>query len=57
MKKDIESRACIENLVNTFYQKVKEDELIAFFFDEVAQLNWEKHLPKMYDFLGNGCFW
>jgi len=50
MKKDIENRADIENLVDTFYQKVKKDDLIAFFFDEVAQLNWEAHMPKMYDF-------
>ena len=50
MKKDIENRADIENLVNTFYQKVQKDDLIAFFFDKVAQLNWEAHLPKMYDF-------
>lgn len=50
MKKDLENRADIENMVNTFYQKVRKDELIAFFFDEVAQLNWETHMPKMYDF-------
>lgn len=50
MKKDIKNRVDIENMVNSFYQKVKKDDLIAFFFDEVAQLNWETHMPKMYDF-------
>ena len=49
-KADISSRNDIELLVNTFYQKVQKDDVIAHFFNEVAQVNWDKHLPKMYDF-------
>lgn len=50
MKSDIASRADIEILVNTFYRKVQKDELIAHFFNEVVQLDWNKHIPVMYSF-------
>ncbi len=50
MKKDIHSREDIELLVNSFYQKVQQDSLIGYIFTEVAKVNWEHHLPKMYDF-------
>ena len=47
---DIENRTDIEFLVNTFYKKVIKDDVIGFFFTEVVILNWEKHIPIMYDF-------
>lgn len=47
--KDIASIQDIQLLVNTFYDKVKTSE-IGFFFNEIAAVNWEKHLPKMYIF-------
>lgn len=50
MKKEISQRKDIELLVNTFYQKVQKDELIGYVFNEVMQVNWETHLPKMYNF-------
>lgn len=46
---DIKTTQDIQLLVNTFYNKVKTSE-IGFFFNEIAQVNWEKHLPKMYVF-------
>lgn len=46
---DIKSTQDIQLLVNTFYGKVKTSE-IGFFFNDVANVNWEKHLPKMYLF-------
>ncbi|MFM7023056.1 MAG: group III truncated hemoglobin [Flavobacteriales bacterium] len=49
-KHDIQTRTDIENLVNTFYRKVQQDDLIAHFFNEVVQLDWSKHIPVMYDF-------
>lgn len=49
MKKDILSRACIILLVNRFYSNVRANEAISYIF-EVAKVDWEKHLPKMYDF-------
>lgn len=48
--KQIESRADIEFLVNGFYAKVRADEVIGFFFNEIAKTDWDHHLPKMYDF-------
>lgn len=50
MKKDIESREDIELLVKTFYNRLLADDKINYFFNDVAQTNWETHFPKMYDF-------
>jgi len=46
---DITTTQDIQLLVNTFYDKVKTTE-IGFFFNDVVNVNWEKHLPKMYIF-------
>lgn len=50
IKKEIENREDIELLVNEFYAKVQKDELIGYIFEDVAKVNWQEHLPKMYDF-------
>ena len=47
---DIEKRQDIEKLVNSFYEKVLADSSISHFFIDVVPVNWEKHLPVMYDF-------
>ena len=49
-KPDIAGRAEIETLVNTFYDRVRGDEVLGFIFNEVAQTNWTAHLPKVYAF-------
>lgn len=56
-KKDIQNREDIMLLVNAFYEKIKSDPVIGYLFIEVAQVNWEKHLPKMYDFWENILFY
>ncbi len=48
--KKLESRQDIEKLVNLFYNKVRKDDVIGFFFNEVAKTDWNNHLPKMYAF-------
>lgn len=48
--KDIENRDDIMLLVNTFYDKVQKTDELNYFFNDIAQLDWEAHLPKMYDF-------
>lgn len=53
MKKDIETRAEIVLLVNTFYDKVLKDKQLEYIFQNVARVNWETHLPVMYDFWEN----
>jgi len=57
MKKDIESRADIELLVKSFYEKVKIDPVIGNIFTDIARVNWEKHLPVMFDFWENTIFY
>lgn len=56
MKKDIRNRADIEQMVNLFYEKVRKDPLIGYIFNDVAKVNWEKHLPVMYNFWDNAIF-
>ena len=50
MKNDMKGREDIELLVNSFYLKVRSDEVIGYLFNEVARVNWDHHLPVMYDF-------
>lgn len=45
--KDIVSREEVKVLVNSFYEKVKKDELLAPSF---AHVDWPHHLPIMYNF-------
>lgn len=56
MKYDIQSVNDIKKLVDTFYDKVKSDNCIGFFFSDVIKVNWDKHLPIMYDFWENILF-
>lgn len=48
--KDIENRKDIETLIDNFYKKVIKDEKIGEFFTKVVVLDWEKHIPVMYNF-------
>lgn len=48
--KDIANRHDIELLVNSFYDKIRQDPTIGFFFNTLMKVNWDTHLPKMYDF-------
>ena len=57
IKRDIKTRADIKLLVLTFYDKVKPDPLIGPIFTSVFKVNWEKHLPTMFDFWDNALFY
>lgn len=57
MKIDIKGRADIELLVDEFYKKVQQDETIGYIFSDIAKVNWQKHLPVMYDFFENMLFY
>lgn len=48
--KALDTRTDIELLVNEFYAKVRQDDFIGPIFDEVAQVDWETHLPKITNF-------
>lgn len=56
MKADIRNKVDIALLVDAFYLKIKTDKTIGYLFTEVAMVNWEKHLPIMYDFWDNILF-
>ncbi|MET0464522.1 MAG: group III truncated hemoglobin [Chitinophagaceae bacterium] len=49
-KHDIESRDDIVIMVNTFYERVRQDELIGPVFESRINDNWEPHLATMHDF-------
>ena len=49
MKKPIENREDIKLLVTTFYDKIRADEEIGFYFNETIT-DWEEHLEKLTNF-------
>lgn len=54
--KDLFSREDVVLLVDTFYDKVVKDETIGYIFNDVAQVDWALHKPKMYDFWETSLF-
>ena len=46
---DIQSPTDIRLLVNYFYNKARQDELLSPIFDHAIS-DWEQHLPTMYQF-------
>ncbi len=49
-KSDIINLSDIQVLVDTFYGKVRQDELLKAIFEDVIQDRWPEHLAKMYRF-------
>ncbi|HYG40867.1 MAG TPA: group III truncated hemoglobin [Cytophagales bacterium] len=49
-KNDIQGIEDIKLLVDTFYAKVRKDELLADIFNNVIQDHWPEHLEKLYKF-------
>lgn len=50
MLKDLQTKEDIKLMVDSFYEKVNKDELLGTIFNDVANTNWDVHLPKMYTF-------
>lgn len=50
MKNDLKDREDVRLLIDAFYTRVRKDELIGPIFNDVAKVDWEHHLPVMYDF-------
>lgn len=48
--KDISDKNDIQFLVDEFYRKVVNDDLIAHFFTIVVNFDWSKHIPLMVSF-------
>jgi hemoglobin len=51
MKKQLlNTREAIEVLVNSFYKKVKQDDLLAPIFNNAEYFSWDTHIPIMINF-------
>ncbi len=50
MKPDITNHEDIILLIDHFYNKVLNNETLAYIFNDIAKVNWEQHLPVMYGF-------
>lgn len=50
MLEDIKERQDIKLLVDSFYKKVLDDEVIGYIFTDVVKLDWAHHIPTMYNF-------
>jgi hemoglobin len=48
--KEIAAIEEIKVLVDTFYGKVREDDMLAHIFNDVIQDHWPQHLEKLYRF-------
>ena len=49
-KKDITTLKDIQQMVDSFYGKVREDDMLADIFNNIIQDRWPQHLEKMYRF-------
>ncbi len=50
MPKKLQTRRDIKCLVDKFYEQVVKDSLLGPIFNDVAKVDWDTHLPKMYNF-------
>jgi hemoglobin len=50
MKKDIENRQDLLQLVKNFYKKLLDDNSINYLFTDIAAIKLEHHLPVLVDF-------
>ena len=50
MKADIQDIEDIKLLVDTFYDNIRKDELLAPIFNDKIEDRWPEHLEKMYRF-------
>ena len=49
-KREIQTRADIIVLIDTFYEKIKLNDLLRPIFIDIAQINFDHHMPILYDF-------
>ena len=47
---DLDSRSEIHDLVVRFYREVALDDLLGPLFEEVAEVDWTTHIPKLINF-------
>lgn len=49
-RRDLDDRAQVHDLVVGFYRELVFDDLLAPVFDEVAEVDWTRHIPKLIDY-------
>lgn len=55
--KQITDRTDLENLVNSFYTKIRADELLGpIFHSNIPENHWQEHLEKLTDFWESNLF-
>src|SRR3569832_307509 len=55
LRPDVQTEQDVRVLVDSFYLKVQRDELLSPIFN-AAGVNWQTHLPTMYQFWGSLLF-
>ena len=54
--RDVENDEDIKKFVDQFYAKVNNDELLSPIFNEVVKVDWDHHMPHIYNFWSNALF-
>jgi hemoglobin len=49
-ERDLTTRADVHEVVVTFYREIVFDPLLGPVFEEVAEVDWATHIPKLVDF-------
>lgn len=49
-RRDLDDRAQVHDLVVGFYRELVFDDLLAPVFDEVAEVDWTLHIPRLVDY-------
>lgn len=57
MKPDIRDREDIKKVIDLFYENVRKDKTLGFFFLNSIALNWERHLATSCAFWENVLFY
>lgn len=47
VRHDVDTRADVAELVRRFYGAVAQDDILGPMFNDVAQVDWSEHLPKL----------
>ncbi len=47
---DLNSRGQVHDLVVGFYRELVMDDLLATIFEEVAEVDWAEHIPRLIDY-------
>src|ERR1700760_3385047 len=53
---DITGENDIKVLVDSFYAKVNADDLLSPIFNDIARVDWQEHLPLLYQFWNSLLF-